>query len=105
MLCEDRGFFLEIAEVIRGFPLNILKGVMELQEDKIWARFIVEADKQIERTGIIWSLLPLLQQKDNSGIDCATQPSGDMDGAISLLNNHQQQPFLLRPVSVAETLQ
>ncbi|KAK8284065.1 hypothetical protein V6Z12_D08G133800 [Gossypium hirsutum] len=105
MLCEDGGFFLEIAEVIRGFPLNILKGVMELQEDKIWARFIVEADKQIERTGIIWSLLPLLQQKDNSGIDCATQPSGDMDGAISLLNNHQQQPFLLRPVSVAETLQ
>ncbi|TYI69169.1 hypothetical protein E1A91_D08G135500v1 [Gossypium mustelinum] len=105
MLCEDRGFFLEIAEVIRGFPLNILKGVMELQEDKIWARFIVEADKQIERTGIIWSLLPLLQQKDNSGIDCATQPSGDMDGGISLLNNHQQQPFLLRPVSVAETLQ
>ncbi|TYJ22355.1 hypothetical protein E1A91_A08G119900v1 [Gossypium mustelinum] len=105
MLCEDREFFLEIAEVIRGFPLNILKGVMELQEDKIWARFIVEADKQIERTDIIWSLLPLLQQKDNSGIDCATQPSGDMDGGISLLNNPQQQPFLLRPVSVAETLQ
>ncbi|XVF12907.1 hypothetical protein REPUB_Repub08aG0160400 [Reevesia pubescens] len=42
MLCEDRGFFLEIADVIRGNRLNILKGVMELQEDKIWARFIVE---------------------------------------------------------------
>ncbi|KAE8694661.1 Serine/threonine-protein kinase WNK-related, putative isoform 3 [Hibiscus syriacus] len=38
-------------EVIRGFPLNILKGVMELQEDKIWARFVVEVDKQVERIG------------------------------------------------------
>lgn len=42
MLCEDQGFFLDIADVIKGFGLNILKGVMEVQEDKIWARFIVE---------------------------------------------------------------
>ncbi|GMI76443.1 hypothetical protein HRI_001313600 [Hibiscus trionum] len=104
MLCEDRGFFLEIAEVIRGFPLNILKGVMELQEDMIWARFMVEADKQVERTGIIWSLLPLLQQKESSGIDSATQPSVDMDGGISLLNSYQQ-PLLLPTVSLADTLQ
>ncbi|XP_039045230.1 transcription factor bHLH157-like isoform X2 [Hibiscus syriacus] len=98
MLCEDRGFFLEIAEVIRGFPLNILKGVMELQEDKIWARFVVEADKHVERQGIIWSLLPLLQQKESSGIDSsATQRSGDM--------NCYQQPLLLPTVSLAETLQ
>lgn len=45
MLCEDRGFFLEIADVIRGFGLNILKGVMESREDKIWAHFIVEVCK------------------------------------------------------------
>lgn len=42
MLCEDRGFFLEIADIIKGFGLNIWKGEMELREDKIWARFIVE---------------------------------------------------------------
>ncbi|XWS38182.1 hypothetical protein CRYUN_Cryun19dG0108400 [Craigia yunnanensis] len=42
MLCEVQGFFLEIADIIRALGLNILKGVMELQEDKIWARFIVE---------------------------------------------------------------
>ncbi|GMI95345.1 hypothetical protein HRI_003203800 [Hibiscus trionum] len=100
MLCEDRGFFLEIAEVIKGFPLNILKGVMELQDDKIWARFIVEADNQVERTGIIWSLLPLLQQKESSGTDSAAQPSGNMDGGISLLNSYQQ-PLLLPTVSIA----
>ncbi|KAK8530867.1 hypothetical protein V6N13_030799 [Hibiscus sabdariffa] len=94
MLCEDRGFFLEIAEVIKGFPLNILKGVMELQEDKIWARFIVEADNQVERTGIIWSLLPLLQQKESSGIDSATQPSGNIDGGISILNSYTQRSQL-----------
>jgi hypothetical protein len=42
MLCEERGFFLEIADLIRGLGLTILKGVMESHNDKIWARFIVE---------------------------------------------------------------
>lgn len=42
ILCEEHGFFLEIADEIRGFGLNILKGVMESRENKIWARFIVE---------------------------------------------------------------
>lgn len=42
MLCEERGFFLEIADIIRGFGLTILKGVMELRDRKIWARFLVE---------------------------------------------------------------
>jgi hypothetical protein len=46
MLCEDRGFFLEIADVIKGFGLNILKGLMESREDKIWARFVVEVAHQ-----------------------------------------------------------
>ncbi|OMO79855.1 hypothetical protein CCACVL1_13376 [Corchorus capsularis] len=104
MLCEDRGFFLEIADVIRGFGLNILKGVMELQEDKIWARFMVEANEQVERTDIIWSLLLLLQQTGNSGTDSANHPNRAMDGGISLPNNFQQ-PLLMPPVSMAETLQ
>ena len=42
MLCEERGFFLEIADLIRGLGLTILKGVMEAHNDKIWARFAVE---------------------------------------------------------------
>lgn len=42
MLCEERGFFLEIADLIRGLGLTILKGVMEAWNDKIWARFTVE---------------------------------------------------------------
>lgn len=42
MLCEERGYFLEIADIVRGFGLTILKGVMEARKDKIWAHFIVE---------------------------------------------------------------
>lgn len=42
MLCEERGFILEIADLIRGMGLTILKGVMEARNDKIWARFAVE---------------------------------------------------------------
>lgn len=42
MLCEERGFFLEIADIIRGYGLTILKGVMEIRDSKIWSRFLVE---------------------------------------------------------------
>lgn len=42
ILCEEQDFFLEIADLIRGLGLTILKGVMETQNDKIWARFAVE---------------------------------------------------------------
>ena len=42
MLCEERGFFLEIADFIRGLGLTIVKGVMEGRNNKVWARFIVE---------------------------------------------------------------
>jgi predicted membrane channel-forming protein YqfA (hemolysin III family) len=42
MLCEEQGFFLEIADLIRGLGLTILKGVMEARNDKIWACFAVE---------------------------------------------------------------
>ncbi|KAG8071823.1 hypothetical protein GUJ93_ZPchr0006g41211 [Zizania palustris] len=49
MLCEERGFFLEIADTIRGFGLTILKGLMELRDGKIMARFLVEANKNVTR--------------------------------------------------------
>lgn len=42
MLCEERGFFLEIADFVKGLGLTILKGVMEARKSKVWARFVVE---------------------------------------------------------------
>jgi hypothetical protein len=42
MLCNDRGVFLEIAQVIRSLDLTILKGVMESRLSNTWAHFIVE---------------------------------------------------------------
>lgn len=50
MLCEERGFFLEIADLIKGLGLTILKGVMEAHNDKIWARFVVEVILHKNRT-------------------------------------------------------
>ncbi|KAL4327767.1 hypothetical protein AHAS_Ahas13G0133000 [Arachis hypogaea] len=62
MLCEERGFFLEIADLIRGLGLTILKGVMETRNDKIWARFAVEANRDVTRMEIFMSLVRLLEQ-------------------------------------------
>ncbi|XWS73833.1 hypothetical protein CRYUN_Cryun02cG0163400 [Craigia yunnanensis] len=62
MLCEERGFFLEIADLIRGLGLTILKGVMETRNDKIWARFAVEANRDVTRVEIFMSLVRLLEQ-------------------------------------------
>ncbi|XP_047316671.1 transcription factor LHW [Impatiens glandulifera] len=62
MLCEERGLFLEIADIIRGLGLTILKGVMETRNDKIWARFSVEANRDVTRMEIFMSLVHLLEQ-------------------------------------------
>ncbi|CAK8535462.1 unnamed protein product [Lathyrus sativus] len=62
MLCEERGFFLEIADLIKGLGLTILKGVMEAHNDKIWARFVVEANRDVTRMEIFMSLVRLLEQ-------------------------------------------
>ncbi|XP_061349323.1 transcription factor LHW-like [Gastrolobium bilobum] len=62
MLCEERGFFLEIADLIRGLGLTILKGVMEAHNDKIWAQFTVEANRDVTRMEIFMSLVQLLEQ-------------------------------------------
>ncbi|KAL5747705.1 hypothetical protein ACOSQ2_025002 [Xanthoceras sorbifolium] len=106
MLCEDRGFFLEIADVIKGFGLNIWKGVMEIREDKIWARFIVEANRHVTRMDIFWSLVQLLQQTATSGTDSTNQPNKIMEGGIPPLDSYQQPLLPMHlPISVAETLQ
>ncbi|KAK8336374.1 hypothetical protein V6Z12_A09G116300 [Gossypium hirsutum] len=66
MLCEERGFFLEIADLIRGLGLTILKGVMETRNDKIWARFTVEANRDVTRVEVFMSLVRLLEQTAKS---------------------------------------
>ncbi|KAK1398637.1 Transcription factor LHW [Heracleum sosnowskyi] len=60
MLCEEQGLFLEIADIVRGLGLTILKGVMETRNNKIWARFAVEANRDVTRMEIFLSLVRLL---------------------------------------------
>lgn len=76
MLCEERGFFLEIADMIRSYGLTILKGVMEIREDKIWAQFIVEVklntNQSITRINVFLSLMELLQQTNIGGTEVAS---------------------------------
>ncbi|XP_038876567.1 transcription factor bHLH157 [Benincasa hispida] len=71
MLCEERGFFLEIADMIRSYGLTILKGVMEVREDKIWAQFVVEVkintNQSMTRINVFLSLMELLQQANLGG--------------------------------------
>lgn len=104
MLCEEQGFFLEIADVIRSFGLNILKGEMEARDDKIWARFVVEANSHVTRMDIFWSLVHLLKQTTATGNDTTTnQPSNVVDGGVPQLDSYQK-PNLPPPISLAETL-
>ncbi|KAJ8899892.1 hypothetical protein K2173_019595 [Erythroxylum novogranatense] len=63
MLCNDQILFLDIAQVIRGLNLTILKGVMENRSNNAWAHFIVEASKGFHRLDIFWPLMQLLQRK------------------------------------------
>lgn len=66
MLCNEHGLFLEIAQVIRGLELTILKGVMESRSDNMWAHFIVEVSRGFHRMDIFWPLMQLLQQNQNT---------------------------------------
>ncbi|GJN06936.1 hypothetical protein PR202_ga24714 [Eleusine coracana subsp. coracana] len=75
MLCEDRGIFLEIADFIKGLGLTILRGVMEVRKSKIWARFTVEANRDVTRMEIFLSLVRLLE------------PNCDGNGAAENANN------------------
>ncbi|KAG7028217.1 Transcription factor LHW, partial [Cucurbita argyrosperma subsp. argyrosperma] len=79
MLCEEKGFFLEIAEMIRSYGLTILKGVMEVREEKIWAQFVVEvklnANRSVTRINVFVSLMELLQQANIGGAEIANESS------------------------------
>ncbi|TQD96411.1 hypothetical protein C1H46_017906 [Malus baccata] len=100
MLCEEQGFFLEIADIIRGFGLNILKGVIESREDKIWARFIVEATRHVTRLDVFWSLVRLLQQTTTGVVDPTNRLSNVVDSGVPPLVDSCQQQSLPPPVSL-----
>ncbi|XP_059662177.1 transcription factor bHLH157 [Cornus florida] len=105
MLCEEQGFFLEIVDIIRGFGLTILKGVMQVRENKLWARFIVEpeASRHVARVEIFMALVQLLQPTAASEIEASDQPSNVIDGGTTLFNNYHQTVVPL-PISLADTL-
>ncbi|XP_010557442.1 PREDICTED: transcription factor LHW-like [Tarenaya hassleriana] len=63
MLCEQRGFFLEIADWIRSLGVTILKGAMETRNDKIWARFAVEANRDVTRMEMFMQLVNVFEQR------------------------------------------
>ncbi|CAI9105768.1 OLC1v1004777C2 [Oldenlandia corymbosa var. corymbosa] len=93
MLCEERGLFLEIADIIRGLGLTILKGVMETRNDKIWARFAVEANRDVTRMEIFISLVRLLEQTAKNGV-----PPGNCVENDTMMA-HQFQPATSIPAS------
>ncbi|PUZ48494.1 hypothetical protein GQ55_7G248900 [Panicum hallii var. hallii] len=102
MLCEERGLFLEIADNIRGFGLTILKGLMELRDGKIWARFLVEANREVTRMDIFLSLVQLLEQ--NSLVQSTEQMAKVMNNGVPSFTDHQLSPLPI-PVGIAERLQ
>ncbi|KAL5195852.1 Transcription factor LHW [Glycine soja] len=83
MLCEEQGFFLEIIDIIRHFGLNILKAKMERRRNKLWARFIVEANnRHVTRIDVFLSLIRFLQQTNTSGIDSSNKNCDVIDANI-----------------------
>ncbi|XP_015058490.1 transcription factor LHW [Solanum pennellii] len=86
MLCEERGLFLEIADIIRGLGLTILKGVMETRNDKIWAKFAVEANRDVTRMEIFISLVRLLEQTSKG----AEESAKAIDNNTAMVHSYHQ---------------
>ncbi|KAL4287551.1 hypothetical protein AHAS_Ahas19G0197500 [Arachis hypogaea] len=97
LLCEEEGFSLELVDTIKGLGLNILKAKMETRNRKLWARFIVEANRHVTKIDVFWSLLHLVEQKNSSrtGMDSSTNNNkhcNEMnDGSVSRLDKQQQE--------------
>ncbi|XP_006662753.2 transcription factor LHW-like [Oryza brachyantha] len=91
MICEDRGIFLEIADFIKGLGLTILRGAMEARKSKIWARFTVEANRNVTRMEIFLSLVRLLE------------PNCDSTGAADNANNVNMPLGLVRQPVIPAT--
>ncbi|KAM3255692.1 hypothetical protein ACQJBY_048710 [Aegilops geniculata] len=83
MICDDRGIFLEIADFIKGLGLTILRGVMEARKNKIWARFTVEANRDVTRMEIFLSLVRLLEPSCDGSGSGENQENGKMPLGIA----------------------
>lgn len=132
MLCEERGFFLEIADIIRGFGLTILKGVMEICDSKIWARFLVEVGAQKRKLSAkmlrsfyrCFSIreIALISLQANRGVTrmdiflslvqllqqtssarSSSQPAKVIDKGTPTFTNYQQSPVSI-PISLEDRL-
>ncbi|KAI3421435.1 BHLH domain-containing protein [Psidium guajava] len=90
MVCDDRGLFLEIADIIRGLGLDILKGEMGVREGKIWSRFIVEANRHVTRMDVFWSLIQLVQETNSHSINLTTQPTDAVDNRFFSCNDYKE---------------
>ncbi|KAL3499174.1 hypothetical protein ACH5RR_038267 [Cinchona calisaya] len=102
ILCEEQGFFLEMVDIIRGFGLTILKGVMEGRETKIWAHFTVEAEenRHVTRHEIFSSLVQLLQLTNSTGVHKSDHLDNVVVGGAALFKSCQQSALQI-PVSLA----
>ncbi|KAF6158976.1 hypothetical protein GIB67_042057 [Kingdonia uniflora] len=100
MLCQERGCFLEIADIVRGLGLTILKGVMEILNDKAWVRFTVEANRDVTRMEIFLSLVHLLGQTVKNS---ASSSKGTSISYMTERNNSHQAAILA--TGLASTLQ
>ncbi|XP_055821760.1 transcription factor bHLH157 [Solanum dulcamara] len=89
ILCNEQGFFLEMVDIIRGFGLNILKGVMESRETKMWAHFVVEAEgnRLVTRHEIFSSLVQLLHLTSASEVGLNNQLQNISGGRNTLVND------------------
>ncbi|XP_009612747.1 transcription factor bHLH157-like isoform X1 [Nicotiana tomentosiformis] len=89
ILCNEQGFFLEMVDIIRGFGLNILKGVMESRETKMWAHFVVEAEgnRLVTRHEIFSSLFQLLHLTNTSEVGLNNQLQNITGGTTALKND------------------
>lgn len=63
MLCEDYEVFLEMAHVLKGLKVSILKGVLEYRSDKFCARFVIEGSDGFNQMQILCPLMHLLRRR------------------------------------------
>lgn len=75
---------------------------MEIRDIKIWARFLVEANRDVTRMEIFLSLVQLLQQ--TSCAHSSDQPTKVTEKGVSAFTNYQQSPSPI-PISLADRLQ
>nr|CAB3451634.1 unnamed protein product [Digitaria exilis] len=71
MLCEDYEVFLEMAHVLKGLEVSILKGVLEPRSDKLWARFVIEEPRLLAGIGRF--------QPDADSVPTDASPAQDME--------------------------